>query len=259
MLEILLSCLKKKIDLKVFIHLCRVSSPTHVLSGKSCVRCTAWEEKSLKKRNRNGKIRRCQECQGQQKFTSFKFTPMWELETNLRQSMWVHSLLYLPASQAVFPGVEPMEWGWRWGKDEAVLLGNGWECSSALRQLEENGSWKGNLWSRVRVWMFGAEWRDRQPPNPWLVLLLPSVTGEGGIQNRTNFFFLSHYRPPAEQQLSVSNNPDSHWDLHQFPELSLFSFNNLFASVIALGFHDIQGESLQYRFLTPGFYAEVCS
>lgn len=73
-------------------------------------------KRSLSKRNRNGKIRRCQECQGQQKFTSFKFTPMWELEINLRQSMWVHSLLYSPATQAVFPGVEPMEWGWRWGE-----------------------------------------------------------------------------------------------------------------------------------------------
>lgn len=48
--------------------------------------------------------------------------------------MWVHSLLYLPASQAVFPGVEPMEWGWRWGKDEAVLLGNGGECSTACTE-----------------------------------------------------------------------------------------------------------------------------
>jgi len=46
----------------------------------------------------------------------------------------------------------------------------------------------------------------------------------------------------------VSNNLDSHQDLHQFPELSLLSLNNLFASVIALqGFRDIQGVSLQHR------------
>lgn len=121
---------------------------------------------SLSKRNRNGKIRRCQECQGQQKFTSFKFTPMWELEINLRQSMWVHSLLYLPATQAVFPGVEPMEWGWRWGgKIRQCSLGAG---STALQ-----AAWKRMGAGRATSapeWAFGglsgAEQRDRQPPNP---------------------------------------------------------------------------------------------
>lgn len=30
--------------------------------------------------------------------------------------MWVQGLLFLPAAQAVFPGVKPVLWGWRWGK-----------------------------------------------------------------------------------------------------------------------------------------------
>lgn len=136
-------------------------------------------ERSLSKRNRNGKIRRCQECQGQQKFTSFKFTPMWELEINLRQSMWVHSLLYLPATQAVFPGVEPMEWGWRWGKDEAVLLGS--REHSTAGSLEENGCWKGNLCSRVSVWWFVWSRTKGQtatkPPNLCCSFLLWLVRG----------------------------------------------------------------------------------
>lgn len=80
------------------------------------------------------------------------------------------------------------------------------------------------------------------------MVLVPSVAGEGVFKTGPNCHFFMHYQSLTEQYLSVSNNLDSHRDLHRFPELSLLSLNNLFASVIALqGFHDIQGVSLQHR------------
>lgn len=72
--------------------------------------------------------------------------------------MWVQGLLFLPAAQAVFPGVKPVLWGWRWGKYGGSApqgWGGGNSTSNTEAAERQKGCWKVNFLSRIRAEIAG--------------------------------------------------------------------------------------------------------